>query len=91
MLEVLSVSRRYVSPEGAIALPDSVAMTIIENENPKSVFKPSMLVDLEASRPIEVEAIVGGIVSKAQSQGLPIPRLEMIYAGLKVIQKSLVR
>ena len=90
MLEVLKVARQYVSPEGAAGLPDSVAQAIVENENPQSVFKPSMLVDLEAGRPIEVEAIVGGIVRRAGSQNIAIPRTAMIYGALKVIQKSLV-
>lgn len=90
MLEVLAVAHEVVSKEGSAILPDSVADAIIENENPLSVFKPSMLVDLEAGRPMEVEAIVGGIVSKARAHGKSTPRLEMIYAALKVIQRGLI-
>jgi 2-dehydropantoate 2-reductase len=39
-----------------------------------SAFRPSMLVDLEAGRPIEVEAIVGGIVQTARSKGVATPQ-----------------
>ncbi|KAJ3554861.1 hypothetical protein NM688_g2886 [Phlebia brevispora] len=90
MLEVLSVARACLPEDGAALLPDSVAQDVINNENPKSVFKPSMLVDLEAGRPIEVEAIVGGIVKRAKEVGVNIPRLEIIYASLLLVQRTLV-
>lgn len=41
---------------------------------PRSDFKPSMLIDLEAGRPIEVEAIVGSIVRTSRALGLLTPR-----------------
>ncbi|KIP09694.1 hypothetical protein PHLGIDRAFT_102441, partial [Phlebiopsis gigantea 11061_1 CR5-6] len=91
MLEVLSVSRRVLPGEATDLLPDSVARSIVENENAESVFKPSMLVDLESGRPMEVEAIVGGIIRGARRHGLIVPRLDMIYASLKVIQRSLIK
>lgn len=90
MLEVLMVARKTISADAAAALPDSITKTIIQNENPKSTFKPSMLVDLEAGRPMEIEAIVGGVVRKARDYELNVPRLEMVYAGLKVVQKVLL-
>lgn len=91
MLEVLAVARADLPSDAAASLPDSKARAVIENENPASVFKPSMLVDLEAGRPMEIEAIVGDIVRKAAARGLQVPRLETICAGLKVIQRSLIR
>lgn len=91
MLEILSVSRSVLPSEAATQLPDSVARSIVENENAESVFKPSMLVDLECGRPMEVEAIVGGIIRGSRRHGLSVPRLDMIYASLKVIQRSLVK
>lgn len=41
---------------------------------PKSNFKPSMLVDLEAGRPIELEAIVGNVVRAGRRLGVATPR-----------------
>ena len=41
-------------------------------------FKPSMTVDLEAGRPMEVEGIVGSVVKQAKELGIAVPR----YAGL---------
>lgn len=90
MLEALTVARNAINTDAAACLPDSVATTIIQNENPESTFKPSMLVDLEAGRPMEIEAIVGGVIRKAKEFHLSIPRLEIVYAGLKVIQKGLL-
>ncbi|KAF7795348.1 hypothetical protein EIP86_006505 [Pleurotus ostreatoroseus] len=89
MLEVLSVARACLSVEEAAMLPDTVAYDVVSNENPKSVFKPSMLVDLEANRPIEVEAIVGGIVRRADAAGVPTPRLDIVYASLLLVQRIL--
>ncbi|CAL1712479.1 unnamed protein product [Somion occarium] len=91
MLEVLSVAHASLSPSSSATLPDSVRFDIIRHENPKSVFKPSMLVDLEAGRPMEVEAIVGGVLKRARAVGVQVPRLELIYAGLSVLQKDLLR
>jgi 2-dehydropantoate 2-reductase len=39
-----------------------------------SAFRPSMLVDLEAGRPIEVEVIVGDVVRTAAEVGVSVPR-----------------
>ena len=47
-------------------------------------FKPSMLVDLEHGRPMEVEVIVGAIVRKAKELGVPIPQ----YVILKLVAQS---
>lgn len=44
--------------------------------------RSSMMVDRELGRPMEVELIVGTPVKKARQHGVPIPRLEMLYALL---------
>ncbi|KAH8085404.1 ketopantoate reductase PanE/ApbA C terminal-domain-containing protein [Cristinia sonorae] len=90
MHEVLAVARASLSPHSALSLPDTVVQEIIAHENPESVFKPSMLVDLEAGRPMEVEAIVGGVLKRAKNVGVQVPKLELIYAGLSLIQKELL-
>lgn len=41
---------------------------------PSRDFKPSMLVDLEAGRPIELEAIIGEAVRKAAEFNVSVPR-----------------
>ncbi|KZT29414.1 6-phosphogluconate dehydrogenase C-terminal domain-like protein [Neolentinus lepideus HHB14362 ss-1] len=56
-----------------------------------SAFKPSMLVDLEAGRPIEVEPIIGGVIRQARELAVETPRLDLIYATLKVIQRNTLK
>ncbi|KAI0322501.1 6-phosphogluconate dehydrogenase C-terminal domain-like protein [Amylostereum chailletii] len=98
MAEVVSVARGMGID--ASKLPEQSATSVIEgcmnqysdtrSPNP-SRFKPSMLVDLEAGRPMEVEPIVGNVVRAARSCGVAVPRLEMLYAQLKVMQRRLLR
>ncbi len=90
MEEVLAVARACLPAEEAALLPDTVATEVFNSENPASTFKPSMLVDLEAGRPMEVEAIVGGILKRARQAGMSTPRLDTIYATLIVMQQILV-
>jgi 2-dehydropantoate 2-reductase len=45
-------------------------------------FKPSMLVDLEAGRPMEIEGIVGAVVKQAKEAGISVPRYVLrIYSN----------
>ncbi|KAI0693225.1 ketopantoate reductase PanE/ApbA C terminal-domain-containing protein [Cytidiella melzeri] len=92
MSEALLVARTCLPEDDFVksVLHDKVAQDILENENPVSTFKPSMLVDLEAGRPMEVEAIVGGILKRAEEKGISTPRLSFVYASLKVIQAGLI-
>lgn len=71
MGEVVLVARTSGIHTGTL-LEDEAA-DIIRRTKP-SDFKPSMLVDLEANRPIEVEVIVGEVVRKAAEVGVPVPR-----------------
>jgi 2-dehydropantoate 2-reductase len=47
--------------------------------------KTSMLQDLEAGRPLEIDAITGSIVELAGRLGVPVPHLETMYASVKVL------
>jgi 2-dehydropantoate 2-reductase len=47
--------------------------------------KTSMLQDLEAGRPMEIDAITGSVVELAGRLGVPVPHLETIYASVKVL------
>ncbi|KAK4706144.1 hypothetical protein P7C70_g45, partial [Phenoliferia sp. Uapishka_3] len=54
--------------------------------NPTKDFKPSMLLDIEAGRPSELEPIIGSLLDRARVKGVETPRLDLIYATLKVNQ-----
>jgi len=47
-------------------------------------YRPSMLLDFEAKRPLEVEAILGNAVRKASALGVQVPRLQSLYALLQI-------
>ncbi|KAK4054920.1 hypothetical protein OIV83_000844 [Microbotryomycetes sp. JL201] len=54
-------------------------------------FKPSMLLDIEANRPCELEAIIGSVLDRARAKGVATPRLDLVYTALKVHQDMVVR
>lgn len=45
--------------------------------------RPSMLIDLEAGKRIEVEALQGAVVRRGQAHGVPTPIMSTLYAALK--------
>jgi 2-dehydropantoate 2-reductase len=49
--------------------------------------KTSMLQDLEAGRPMELEAIAGAIVELGQRVGVPMPHTETVYACTKLLSQ----
>lgn len=51
-------------------------------------YKPSMLLDYENKRPLEVEAILGNAVRLARKNNFPVPSLETIYALLLLLDKN---
>ena len=52
-------------------------------------YKTSMLLDFEAGRPMETEAILGNAVRAGQRAGVPIPHLESVYALMKLREMAL--
>ncbi|KDE03555.1 hypothetical protein MVLG_05983 [Microbotryum lychnidis-dioicae p1A1 Lamole] len=54
-------------------------------------FKPSMLLDIEYGRPCELEPIIGSILDRARARGVATPRLDLVYATLKVQQDSALK
>ena len=49
--------------------------------------KTSMLQDLEAGRPLELEAIIGAIVELARRLSVPMPHTQTIYATTKLLSE----
>jgi len=44
-----------------------------------------MLQDLEAGRPMELEALVGSIVELGESVGVPMPHTRTVYSCAKLL------
>jgi 2-dehydropantoate 2-reductase len=51
--------------------------------------KTSMLQDVEAGRPLELEALVGSVVELARLTGIATPHLDAVYACARLLCKTL--
>jgi 2-dehydropantoate 2-reductase len=51
--------------------------------------KASMLQDVEAGRPLEVEALLGSVVELGGLLGVPVPRLQTLYACTRLLDARL--
>ena len=49
--------------------------------------KTSMLQDLEAGRPMEIEAVVGAVVELGDRLGVPMPATRAVYACAKMLDE----
>ncbi len=52
-------------------------------------FKSSMLQDVEAGRPIELEALLGAPREIAARLGIPTPKLDRLYAMTRLMGENL--
>src|SRR5204863_6483819 len=50
--------------------------------------KTSMLQDLEAGRPMELEAVIGAVVEMGERLGVPMPHTRTVYACAKLLEKA---
>jgi len=67
-----------------LELPVSIEQRI-EGAAKVGEHKTSMLQDLEAGRPMELEAIVGAVVELGERLGIPMPHTETVYACVKLL------
>ncbi|SPN99027.1 uncharacterized protein DNG_02066 [Cephalotrichum gorgonifer] len=68
--------------------PESLATPerIIKSTERNTGGRPSMLLDWEAGRPMEIEVILGNPVRIARERGVSLPRMQSLYALLKSAQ-----
>ncbi|KAI0088230.1 ketopantoate reductase PanE/ApbA-domain-containing protein [Irpex rosettiformis] len=52
--------------------------------------RPSMLVDVEMNRPMELDVVVGEVVRLGRENGVQMPRIETLYALLLILQEQLL-
>ena len=53
--------------------------------------KTSMLQDLEAGKPMELESIIGAVVELGEKLGVPTPHTRMVYACAKLLAEGSAR
>jgi 2-dehydropantoate 2-reductase len=74
----------------AIAVAASMGVTLdldipaIAETNKQLAHKPSILQDLSAGRPMEIEALYGVPLQMARMAGVPTPMLDVLVALIKV-------
>jgi 2-dehydropantoate 2-reductase len=95
-LEVRSLIRNIMQEVEAVAqklgmeLPVSVDQRIAGAEK-VGEHKTSMMQDLEAGRPIELEALVGSVVELGERLGLPMPYTRTVYSCTKLLAQHAAR
>jgi 2-dehydropantoate 2-reductase len=53
--------------------------------------KTSMLQDIEAGRPTEIDAILGAVAELGRLTGTPTPYIEALYACVKLLEKTVLK
>jgi 2-dehydropantoate 2-reductase len=66
-------------------IPDKFLDQQFDVTPPMGAYRPSSLVDFRAAREVEVEAIWGEPLRRAQAAGAAMPRLADLYARLKTV------
>jgi 2-dehydropantoate 2-reductase len=84
MAEVESVARA----EGIAVPPDVRAQKLAYLDNTPAASRSSMMMDLVAGRPIELEALLGSVVRRGETHGLATPVMETLYAVLKPFEQG---
>jgi 2-dehydropantoate 2-reductase len=92
--EVCQVVRKIMMETEAVAnklgieLPISIDQRIAGAEK-VGEHKTSMLQDLEAGRPMELEPVVGAVVELGERLGIEMPHTRTVYACTKLLQSTL--
>ena len=76
-----------VAAKLGIELPISIDQRMAGAEK-VGAHKTSMLQDLEAGRPLELEAIVGAVVELGDRLGVPMPATRTVYACAKMLDEK---
>jgi 2-dehydropantoate 2-reductase len=91
--ETAAVIRQIMAETEAVAatlgieLPISIEQRMAGAEK-VGAHKTSMLQDLEAGRPLELEAIVGAVVELGDRLGVPMPATRTVYACAKMLDEK---
>ena len=91
--DTCQVVRRIMAETEAVAgklgieLPISIDQRIAGAEK-VGAHKTSMLQDLEAGRPMEIEAVAGAVVELGERLGVPMPATNTVYACVKLLDEK---
>ena len=86
LVRELMVETEAVAGRLGIELPISIDQRMAGAEK-VGAHKTSMLQDLEAGRPMELEAVVGAVVELGERMGLPMTATRAVYACAKLLDE----
>jgi 2-dehydropantoate 2-reductase len=86
----LMAETEAVAGKLGIELPISIDQRMAGAEK-VGAHKTSMLQDLEAGRPMEIEAVVGAVVELGDRLGVPMPSTRAVYACAKMLNEHRAR
>jgi 2-dehydropantoate 2-reductase len=69
-------------------LPTALALEMVRRTQSMKPYKTSTLIDHEAGRPLEVEAIWGDPLRRGEEKGVPTPRLQMLVRLLRALDRQ---
>ena len=87
-LAAMEEAARIASAEGVDMSDLDLATTLEDLCRATSDNRVSMLQDIMAGRPTEIDAICGEVVRRGEALGIPTPRNETLHALVKGIEKS---
>jgi 2-dehydropantoate 2-reductase len=82
---VMTETEAVISKLG-IELPISIDQRMAGAER-VGAHKTSMLQDYEAGRPMELDAVVGGVIELGERLGVPMPATQAVYACTKLLDE----
>ncbi len=87
--EALALMDEVIAAAGKCGhfLPTAEALTQMQRTEEMGNYKPSTLIDFEAHKPLEIEAIWGEPLRRAKAAGANMPRLEKLYAQLRELDR----
>jgi 2-dehydropantoate 2-reductase len=68
-------------------IPDSFIQIMLDYTIKMKPYRTSMKIDYDERRPLEVEAIIGNPLRKAQASGVNLPQISCLYNQLKFLDK----
>jgi 2-dehydropantoate 2-reductase len=87
--ETLALMAEVIAAAGKCGyfLPTAEALEQMKRTEEMGNYKPSTLIDFEAGKPLEIEAIWGEPLRRALAAGAKMPRLEKLYLQLKKLDQ----
>ena len=81
MFEVVSAAQAVIRH----TIPAAFVETMLNNTRNMDAYRPSMMIDREMGRPMEIEAIYGEPVRRAEAAGCAVPKMRMLYEQLMAL------